>query len=60
MLNVCAPGHKIKEYMHFYCVMYKQKTYPSLPKKSQIDKGHVKKMVRHLEIGDCATKHLSL
>jgi hypothetical protein len=60
MLNACAPGHTIKEYTHTYCVMYNGKTYPRLPKKRQIDVGHIKKMCRHPGILDCAKKHLGI
>jgi hypothetical protein len=60
MLDTCAKGHTRGEYTHFYWIRYKTKTYPSLPKKSQVDRGHVKKMARHLEILDCAKTQLSL
>ena len=60
MLGQCAKGHTVQETTHFYCVRYNGKTYPSLPKKRQIDKGHVKKMARHFEILDCAKKDLEI
>lgn len=60
MLTACALGHTVQATTHFYCIRYKAKTYPSFPKKRQVDVGHVRKMARHLEILDCATKHLDL
>lgn len=60
MLKECLPDHKVKEYTHFFCIMGNGQTYHSLPKKSQIDKGHIKKMARHLGISDCAANHLAL
>ena len=62
MLESCAPGHSVKPYTHSYCIMMPAggKTYPTFPKKDQIDKGHIKKMARHLGILDCAIKFLSL
>jgi hypothetical protein len=60
MLNQCAAGWKKKEYTHFWCVMYNGKTYTSLPKRSETQIGHVKKLARHLGILDCAKKRLNL
>jgi len=60
MLRVCAPGHTVTEYTHSYCIRYKDNTYPTLPKKRQVDRGHVKKMARHLVISECAAKELAL
>lgn len=56
MLKECAPGHTIKETDHFYRISYAQATYPSFPKKAQVDVGHVRKMARRLNILDCANK----
>jgi hypothetical protein len=56
MLVACAPGHTKQETTHSWCIRFNQKTYPTLPKKRQIDVGHVRKMARHLEILDCAKK----
>ena len=66
MLDECAPGHRIEERTHHYCVYYQDKVYPTLPKgphgKSNplIQKGHIKKMARHLGILECAKSVLSL
>ncbi len=60
MLKECAPDHTVKKYTHSFCIMANGKTYPTLPKKSQIDKGHLKKMAKHLGIVDCAKAYLQL
>ena len=61
MLKECAPDHNVKEYTHSYCIMFKGKTFPTLPKKhQQVDRGIVKKMAKHLEMLDCAARHLPL
>lgn len=66
MLNGCAPGHRFIEKTHHYRIEYAGKTYPTLPKgshsdrgprggRAEIEAGHVRKLVRHLEIDpDCA------
>lgn len=59
MLKACAPGHTIHETDHFYCIRYQDKTYPSFPKKRQVDVGHVRKMARWLGILDCAARHFN-
>lgn len=46
--------------MHFYCIRFNNLTYPSFPKKKQVDVGHVKKMARHIGVLDCAKKKLSI
>lgn len=66
MLTQCAPGHQVKERTHHFCVNYKNKTFPSLPKGTHgkanpsIQKGIIKKMARHLGILACAKRVLSL
>lgn len=60
MLEGCAPGHSVQEFTHSYCVRFNGLTYPTLPKKRQIDNGHIKKMARHLGILECAKKTLGL
>ena len=59
MLRNCAKGHDIQLKEHFRQVRYEGRTYPTLPKKNQIEVGHVRRMVRHLNIDrDCAKKFL--
>lgn len=66
MLDKCAPGHKIKETTHNYCIRYGDRTYPSFPKgehgkgmRAEIERGHIKQMIRHLHIDkDCARNEL--
>ena len=60
MLDACAPGWKCKETDHFFRVMWKDKTYPSFPKHSSIDIGHVKRLVKFLGINACAGEHIPL
>ena len=71
MLDACAPSWTREETVHYYCIKWRGKTYPSLPKgghgktgqKKYLAKvyvGHIKHMVRQLEIDpDCAKKHLN-
>jgi hypothetical protein len=67
MLNLCAPGHSFKAHGdHYYLVSYGRNRYPSLPrgahgkKDPEIQRGHVKRMVRMLDIEECAKKALDL
>ena len=65
MLDECAPGYVCKPTPHFLRFHYGGKTYPSFPRgehgrkriseNAEIEPGHVKKLVRHLDIDrDCA------
>ncbi len=68
MLSECAPSHEVVEKTHFYWVTWKDRIYRTLPKGSHKDRGkrsgqaeieigHVKKMIRHLQIDfECARK----
>ena len=59
MLENCAPGHTIRNTTHFLKVQYKGKTFPALPSYNNIELGHIRKMVRTLEINkECANKHI--
>jgi hypothetical protein len=60
MLDECAPGYRIELKTHNYFVFYNKRTYPSLPKYTEVDAGHVKKMTRFLGIYDCAKKFLGV
>ena len=58
MLENCAKGYSIALKTHFRIVRYNSKTFPSLPKAKDIEIGHVRQMVRHLEIDkECANGH---
>ncbi len=66
MLDECAPGYSIEKKEHKQRVWYKEKTY-HLPKGEhgkkdpEIEKGHIKRMVNHLEIDlECAKQHLAV
>jgi hypothetical protein len=54
MLEKCAPGHSIRLATHSRVVTYGDKVYRSLPKFSDIEAGHIRKMARHLGILECA------
>ena len=54
MLNQCAPGHTIRLANHSRVVKFEGKCYRSLPKFDDIELGHIRKMVRHLGIEECA------
>jgi hypothetical protein len=66
MLDDCAPGHTRKAREHNHCIQFEGRIFPSLPlgkhgkrKNPQIEAGHVKQMVRQLEIDpDCTKRHL--
>jgi hypothetical protein len=66
MLEKCAPGFTATETVHYWCVRFNTKSYPSLPKgehgKSdpEIQVGKIKQMARQLGIEDCAKNNLSL
>ena len=54
MLAECAPGSTVRLANHSRVIIYNKKTYRSLPKHDTIELGHVRKMVRFLEISrDC-------
>ena len=66
MLDACASGYSIKKKLHKRWVQYNGKT-AFLPKGEhgskdpEIEKGHIKHMVNHLEIDwECAKQHLPI
>ena len=58
MLRECAPDHTVKEYTHSLCIMLNGLTFPTFPKKRQVDIGQVRKMAKELRIIDCAKGHI--
>jgi hypothetical protein len=59
MLADCANGHTLRMATHSRVVSFNGRVYRSLPKFDKIELGHIRKMVRHLEIDrDCASRHL--
>lgn len=64
MLEDCAPGFAIKQRPHNYCVTYRGRSFPRLPrgahgsKNPEIETGHIKQMARQLGIEQCAKDHL--
>lgn len=66
MLDKCAPGHTRKLGTHYYCIQYNGRAYRSFPKGEHgranppIERGHIKRMARLLQIYDCASKTLNL
>jgi hypothetical protein len=58
MLRECAKGFTVRLANHSRVVTYNKKVYRTLPKFDKIEIGHIRKMVRHLEINkDCVEKH---
>ena len=66
MLDKCAPGHTRKLGTHYYRIQYNGRVYPSFPKGEHghsnplIQKGHIKRMARFLQIYECAIESLNL
>jgi hypothetical protein len=65
MLDHCAPGHTRKQRTHNWLVIFGGRSYPSLPvgahgrrHNPEIQVGHVKNMVRHLGIEECAKSQI--
>ena len=58
MLQDCAQGFEIRLATHSRVVTFNRKVYRTLPKFDEIEVGHIRKMVRHLEIDKkCAQDH---
>ncbi len=58
MLDHCAPGNEIQLKTHFRVIRFNQITYPTFPKHSEVEEGHVRKMARVLRILPCAREFL--
>ncbi len=59
MLDKCAPGHKLRLATHSRVVTFNRKIYRSLPKFDNIELGHIRKMIRYLQISwDCAREYI--
>lgn len=63
MLEACAPGHERILGEHHWRIYYQGKTDPTFPKgqhskNKEIERGQVKKMIRHLGIEVCAKRVL--
>ncbi len=59
MLEECARGFTLRLATHSRVVQYNGKVYRTLPKFDKIELGHVRKMIRYLEIDRvCAAKHI--
>jgi hypothetical protein len=60
MLKKCAPGHARIELGHHWRIDFGDRSYPAFPlgkrrsKTPEVQLGHVRKMVRHLGIEECA------
>ena len=50
MLDACAPGYRIRETTHTDWILYNGRTYYTFPKYKEIPVGHIKKMLRTLQI----------
>jgi len=61
MLDDCAKGSSWRFSNHFRMVKFNGKVYPTLPKADTIELGHIRKMIRSLEIDrDCARKYIQI
>jgi hypothetical protein len=58
MLDICAPGWSWELAPHYRRILANGRVYPDLPKYDEIENGHVRRMVRHLGIADCAKKEI--
>jgi hypothetical protein len=65
MLMKCAIGYNRRATKHYWRVTYEGKTYATLPlgehgrrTNPQIEAGHIRKMLRHLGIEECARSQL--
>lgn len=57
MLENCARGFTVRLATHSRVVTFNGRVYRTLPKFDNVELGHIRKMVRHLEINaDCARK----
>jgi hypothetical protein len=59
MLKECAPGYTIRLATHSRVIHFKNKVFRTFPKHDPVENGHIRKLVRFLEIKPaCAVKHL--
>lgn len=62
MLQQCAPGHRMIEQPHSYRIEYGDRVYPALQlgrrnvADPEIQRGHIKKLVRALALDVCCVK----
>jgi hypothetical protein len=57
MLDDCAPGYTIRLANHSRVIHFNGLLYLSYPKHDPTENGHLRKLVRFLGIGPCASKH---
>lgn len=59
MLEDCAKVYTIRMATHCRVIHYNGKVYRGFPKQDEIEIGHIRKLVRNLEINkDCARSHI--
>lgn len=59
LLEACAVGHTTRQTTHAIKVSYNGKEYPTLPSYGDIEIGHIRSMVRVLEIDkECANRFI--
>ena len=64
MLKVCAPGHTKIKRDHNWLIAYGGSTCHGFPrgghkkKMAEIELGHVRQLIRHLGIEECATREI--
>ncbi len=57
MLTDCAPGHTIRLTDYFRRIGFGSIIYPFFPKSKTVEVGHIRKLIRHFGIQECAAKH---
>lgn len=65
MLDLCAPEHVRVAKTHHWRITFAGRTYPTLPlgkhghrRDPEIERGHVRKLIRHFGLEDCAKQIL--
>jgi hypothetical protein len=58
ILDKCAPGYTIRLANHSRVIQFGGKVYRAFPKHDPVENGHVRKLIRFLGIGECASQHL--
>ena len=61
LLKNCANGHSIRTTKHNKSIKYNNKSYQAFPKHNEIEIGHVKSLIKSLNIDqDCAKKYVNI
>jgi hypothetical protein len=64
MLEDCAPGHIRRLRTHNYSILFNGRVYQGFPKgehgtsNPEIQRSHIRRLVKFFSIADCAARHL--